>query len=307
MKRQFACLVAAGVLFTLASQVQAGSYSGHYPAGVEGIKGGSLPPPGLYLRDYNLFYTADKFPDIGPPGFDGFVYVQAPRLVWITDFQILGGNYGMDALFPFYDAYVNTDLGGIFPNRTFGLGDIFVEPITLSWHGAQYDLGLGYGFWTPNGEYNDDHAHPSRLLGQGFWSHMFTLGGTWYPDAAKTWSASLLSRYEIHSDHPDADYTVGDTFTLEWGLSKALSKTVEVGVAGYYQAQVTGDDGPASRGIMDHVVGVGPEVVAFCPKLGMFASLRYIHELESHERPQGDTFTLTLTVPLGGGPAPSGK
>ena len=28
----------------------------HYPAGVEGVKGPSLPPPGVYIRDYNYIY-----------------------------------------------------------------------------------------------------------------------------------------------------------------------------------------------------------------------------------------------------------
>ncbi len=32
----------------------------HYPAGVEGIKGPSLPPPGVYIRDYNYMYFASK-------------------------------------------------------------------------------------------------------------------------------------------------------------------------------------------------------------------------------------------------------
>lgn len=301
MKRHIQWLV-AGAALAVAGLTQAGSFSGHYPAGVEGIKGGSLPPPGLYLRDYNLFYTTDEFPDIGPPGFDAFVYVQAPRLVWITDHKILGGFYGMDALFPFYFAGLDADVPGPFPDNTFGLGDIFVEPVTLSWHGKQYDLGFGYGFWTPNGDYNDDGLHPSRLLGQGFWSHMFTLGGTWYPDAAKAWSLSLLSRYEIHGDHPDLDLTVGDTYTLEWGLSRALAPGVEAGIAGYYQKQVTGDSGSDSRGIMDHVFGVGPEISAFLPKFGVFASARWIHEVEARERPEGDTVTITITKPLGAPP-----
>ncbi len=50
----------------------------HYPAGVEGIKGSSLPPPGVYFRDYNYIYFADQFTE-GPPSFDLFANVQAPR------------------------------------------------------------------------------------------------------------------------------------------------------------------------------------------------------------------------------------
>lgn len=289
-------LVASGVL-AVTSLVQAASFSGHYPAGVEGIKGGSLPPPGFYLRDYNLFYVADRFPDVGPPDFEAFAYVQAPRLIWITDLKLLGGSYGMDALFPFYYGEVDSSVGGPFPDSTFALGDIFVEPITLSWHWKKWDLGFGYGFWTPNGDYNEDGSRPARMLAQGFWTHMFTLGGTWIPDADKAWSVSVLNRYEIHMEHLDKDLTVGNTYTLEWGVSRAVnkSKTVEVGLIGYYQTQVTGDSGSDARGTKDYVVAVGPEISAFCPKLGLFTSLRYAYEWEAKERPQGHTFTLTLT------------
>ena len=52
----------------------------HYPAGAEGIKGPQLPPPNLYLRDYNYIYFANEFTE-GPPSFDILAYIQAPRLV----------------------------------------------------------------------------------------------------------------------------------------------------------------------------------------------------------------------------------
>ena len=282
-------------LMAVSSLVQAASFSGHYPAGVEGIKGASLPPPGIYFRDYNLFYYADRFPDIGPPDFEAFAYVQAPRLIWITKWKLLGGYYGMDALFPFYYGRVDSSLGEPFPDNTGALGDIFVEPITLSWHPKQFDLSVGYGFWTPNGDYNEEGGRPSRLLAQGFWTHMFTAGGTWFVDEEKTWAVSLLNRYEIHMDKLDTEWRAGDTLTAEWGISKTLQKTIDVGAIGYYQVQVTDYSGPAAPDINDQVVSVGPEVNMFHPSLGLFTSLRYAYELDAKERPQGETVTLTLT------------
>jgi len=77
----------------------------HYVPGVEGIKAASLPPPGVYLRDYNVFYFADQANDsngdkIGAVDVDAFIYANVPRLVWITDKQVLGGFLGVDALLP---------------------------------------------------------------------------------------------------------------------------------------------------------------------------------------------------------------
>jgi hypothetical protein len=273
-------------------------FTGHYPMGVEGVKGGTLPPPGLYLRDYNLFYGADELAVAGlPPGFEFDIHAiaLAPRLVWISDKKILDGYYGADILIPF--GYVEWEQGiagtpAFAADDYFGLGDIFVEPVTLSWHEARFDAGVGYGFWIPTGDF--DAARPA-LLWKGFWSHMFTVGATWYPDADKTWSVSLLNRYEFHHEHEDFDITPGQTLTMEWGLSKALTKTFELGLGGYYQQQTTEDSGAGASRIKDHVVALGPEVNVFWPGAGLFTSLRYNHEIDARDRPEGHSVTLTLT------------
>lgn len=278
-------LLSAACLLALPQRLFA---QNHYPAGVEGIKAGSLPPPGFYLRDYNYFYFSDKLKG-GPPNFDLFAYVQAPRAIWITDFKILGGYYGMDVLVPF----VYTDLrAGGFENDSFGLGDIHVEPITLSWHVGQFDAAVGYAFWAPTGDF--DAKRPDRP-GKGFWSHMLTAGGTWYVDKEKTWAASILNRYEFHTEIEDTPITPGNTWTLEWGLSKSITKIIDVGVVGYYQKQTTEDDGPGASNVREHVVALGPEISAFCPRLGLFTSLRYLKEFEAKDRPEGHTVALTLT------------
>ena len=264
----------------------------HYPIGVEGLKAASLPPPGLYLRDYNLFYFADRMndssgSDVGG-NFDVFAYAQAPRLIWITPQKFLGGYYGMDVLVPFLYQEVEA---GPYNDSEFGLGDIFFEPITLSWHWQQFDAAVGYGIWTPTG---DDEPVAPVTPGKGYWSHMVTLGGTWYPDLEKTWSVSILGRYEIHTEQDTTDTTRGDTLSIEGGIGKALSKSFEVGVVGYCQQQVTDDRGTPGSGDLDQVWGLGPEIGYTC-KGGVIATARYICELGALGRPQGNTVTLTLT------------
>ncbi|MBN2505963.1 MAG: transporter [Verrucomicrobia bacterium] len=292
--RQYCIAMAVGAMaWSTVSFAQ--DYNGHYPAGAEGIKGGSLPPPGVYLRDYNLFYYADRYHQGGPPDFKVFLYAQAPRLIWITDVKILGGYYGMDVLLPFYSADVRVGTpGGRMSDDTFTLGDIMVEPATLSWHWKQFDLGLGYAFWAPNGDY-DEKDDFSRLLSRGYWSHMLTLGGTWFIDEQKTWAVSSLNRYEFHHRHRDTHITPGQQLTMEWGLSKALTKTIEVGAVGYYVQQTTDDSGTGSGDRKDRVFAVGPEVSLFCPKLKLFGSLRYEREFGAKHRPEGNVMTLTLT------------
>jgi len=273
------------------------SFIGLYPVGVEGLKSGTLPPPGFYLRDYNLAYYSDRLNDSRgdkvPVDFEAFVYANAIRPIWITDFKILGAYYGCDVLVPFL--YKNVKVAG---NRddTFNLGDIFIEPVTLSWHWQRADAGLGYGIWAPTG--NVDTGSLTGGTGQGTWTHMFTAGGTVYFDAEKTWALSALGRYEISHESDDYNITPGDVLSLEGGLSKAFSPAFEAGVWAYYQGQMTedeGDYGVAVSSEKDHVVGIGPEVIWFWERAKLFVSLRYAYEVLAENRPEGHRGTLTLT------------
>jgi len=300
MKKLIATLLLATVFAASPARVLA-QPSAHYVPGVEGIKGASLPPPGVYFRDYNVFYFADRANDsngneISAANPEAFIYANVPRVIWITDQKLLGGFIGVDALVPLKYTDLKGNFGGPFDESTSGIGDLFVEG-TLSWHVDQADFAVGYGVWAPTG--NSSTAPVSTRAGEGFWTHMFTAGMTWYMDAEKKWALSALNRYEINHEKRDMNFTPGQAYTLEWGLSYALKPTVDVGVVGYYQVQTTenqGSDSPST--FKDKVVGIGPEVSAVCPKTGIIFSLRYLYEIMAEDRLQGHTIALTLTKRL---------
>lgn len=282
----------AGVMLALPAGLCAQSFTGHYVPGVEGLKAATLPPPGFYLRNYNAFYTAGQVNlpngDRAPVDFDAFVYANVIRGIWISDWQVLGGNFGMDALVPLQ--YTSLTVGG-FKDHCFGIGDVYFEPAVIGWHGQRWDAALGYSFWAPTGDSQPGTAKP----GKGFWGHMITAGGTMYLDEQKTWALSALNRYEINHEEKDTHITPGNQWTLEWGISKSVRPTVDIGLAGYYQLQTTQDCGAGSSSDRDEVVALGPEINAFWPKLKLFTSLRYNYELLAQDRPQGHTIALTLT------------
>jgi hypothetical protein len=296
MKLRLNTLLGGAGLLALTTLVQA-QPTAHYVPGIEGIKGASLPPPGVYLRDYNVAYFSDRLNDSRgrenkPADAEAFIYANVPRVLWIMEHTFLGGYVGVDALLPLqYTSLEANTPGGPFDDSTFGIGDFFAES-TLSWHTAQFDWAVAYGVWAPTG---DSSANLTTRAGLGYWGHMFTAGATWYPDTEKKWAVSALNRYEINHEKRDTDITPGQAWTLEWGASYALRQTIVVGVAGYYQVQTTKDSGSGSSDERDHVVGVGPEVVAVCPALGVIFSLRYAYEVEAHNRLQGHTTALTLT------------
>jgi hypothetical protein len=99
---------------------------------------------------------------------------------------------------------------------------------------------VGYALWAPTGDFSPQRPD---LLAKGFWSHMFTLGGTYYFDAEKTWALSLLSRYEICHEQEQTEIEPGDVFTLDWGLSKSIRENLDLGLTGYWQQQTSHDSG----------------------------------------------------------------
>jgi hypothetical protein len=298
MKSTLLLIVGTALLLAVAVPRLPAQPSAHYPPGIEGIKAATLPPPGFYLRDYNLFYYADRLNDadgdeIKAADPRAFIYANVPRLLWITDWTFLGGHVGVDALLPFQytDLRINTPAGR-FDDSTFGVGDLFAE-VTLSWHVPQADFAVGYGPWAPTG---DSSATDPTAPGAGFWTHLFTAGMTWYMDPERRWALSALCRYEINHDKRDVDFRPGQVFTVDYGLSYALTPAIDVGIAGYYQTQTTknrGKDSPSAA--KDKVAGIGPEVVLFCPKLGLFTSIRYHYEFLAEDRLQGHTGVITLT------------
>ena len=293
MKKQLNSVLLTAGLLALPSLVLA-QPTAHYVPGVEGIKGASLPPPGWYVRDYNVAYYATRVNDAGgnnvsPPNLRAFIYANVPRLIWITETKVLGGNLGVDALIPIQ--YTSLRAPG-YDHGTLGLGDLFAEA-TLSWHIQQFDFSAAAGAWAPTG----DSGAPTRA-GAGYWTPMLTAGATWYIDSGKTWAVSALNRYEFNTEQRDMHITPGQAYTLEWGISKTLGKVWDVGAVGYYQQQVNTDSGTGASKDRDRVAAIGPEVSLAFPKQMFFISLRYLYEFMAESRLQGQTLALTLTKKL---------
>jgi hypothetical protein len=288
MKTRSIRFIIAAVLAAVPSLLLA-QPSAHYTPGQEGIKGASLPPPGFYVKDYNVAYYATRLNnasgnDTHTPGFKAFTYANVPRAIWITDTKFLGGYVGVDALVPIL--YHSLTVPG-YDHSTLGIGDLFAEG-TLSWHIKQFDFAVGSGIDAPTGDFGVGSTRP----GMGYWTFMQTAGATWYVDEAKTWAVSALSRYEFNTEQRDTHVTPGDAYTLEWGISKSVCKEADLGLVGYYQQQVTGNSNKAP---LNRVAAIGPEVSVMFPKQMFFVSLRYNYEFMAESRAQGHTTALTLT------------
>lgn len=291
-------IMLAALVFTLFSpSLLLASANNHYSNGVEGLKASTIAPPGFYYRMYNYYYDADEMMDSSGNevniNFDVQAFAMANRFIWVTEKTFLGANIFMDATIPLVSSDLSIGAFNVDDDQQ-GIGDINIEPFGLSWHGNRYDAAFGLSVYLPTGDY--DKTEPASV-GKGYRTVMTTLGGTVYLDEAKTWSASVLGRYEIHSERDGDDFTPGDDFHFEWGVAKNLAKIFDVGVAGYCQWQVTDDSGSdaMNKEVHDRVFAIGPEVSVFIPPVKSFLNLRILKEFGAKDRSEGTVAAMTLT------------
>lgn len=273
--------------------------TGHYTPGITGIKGATLPPPGFYYIMHNVYYSANSFYDGNGNeaniDFDLSVFVNAHRLVYVWEDVIFGANYAVNVIVPLINTNINIGAFNV-SDKMFGIGDIIVDPMVLSWNRAKYDIAFGVGAVVPTGKYDIMEA---ASPGKSFWTGLFTLGGTYYFDAHKSLHVSVLSRYEIHSKKKDFDVTAGDDFTFEWGIGKTIPKKQiwSLGVSGYAHWQLTEDEGADvvyDATVKDKIFAVGPEVTCYIPTLKMNVELRGQFEFGAIDRPQGTKMCLSI-------------
>lgn len=285
--------------FALAATLSAASFfthaGGHYVPGVEGMQGASVPPPGMYYLGYLVNYSIDELRAPGssntvPLSNTGTVSALANRLVYITGTKLLGADYGMEAIVPVLRKSLNFNAPGISESSS-GVADVYLGPLVLGWHGGNWDAVAAAGLWLDNAN-NDKPSSP----GNGYRSTMLTGGGTYYFDAAKSWTGSALLRYEMNSTQSN-DFKPGNQLTMEWGFGKSLG-AVQVGLVGYDQWQTSNDSGPGATGDHAERHAIGAEVVyPLMKEAGVMLKAAYYDEYSAKggSNPQAKGSTLRFT------------
>lgn len=299
-RKSYTLLCAVCLLVT--SLAVGADHAKHYTNGMGGLKVGSMPPASpknFFLRQYHAFYTADKYKDASgntsPIGRDLSVYAFVNRFIYSSDIKFLGGNLLFDVIIP--ASYTDLELrqpngSKIFGGHKGGVGDISITPFTVAWHGQRWDATIGASVYLPTGSFDS-----TRTLntGKGFYTFMFTAGGTYYFDDARKWHASLLSRYEIHTKQKETHIRMGQDYQFEWGVGRTLGKYVDVGVAGYWHRQLTRDSGELANRAKQMTNAIGPEIAFSIPKWKLTGSLRSVWEFKNKLNNQGNMTVLTFT------------
>lgn len=294
-------------LFPLAASAQ---LNGHNLRGDYGLASGTLPPPGHYLSPLYVNYDTDSLRDRDGNDLSrgGNLEVDAVSLIyqWTGEKKLFGGNYGLMVA----PSWANNSLD--FPamddefETTWGLGDLYVQPFVLGWNLDRADLIAGIGIFAPTGRYTEG---ANDNTGLGMWTFEVFGGATVYLDEAKSWHLATTAFWETHTEKEDSDQKVGNILTLEGGLGKSFKEgAITFGLSYFAQWKLTSDrlglDATPGLSLHKHqVFGIGPEFAfAIVRKQALFAviDLRYLTDFGAESMTEGNTFTLTMTFPLGG-------
>lgn len=258
---------------------------GAYPNGAEDFMAGAVPPPGTYFLNYFAYYTADKFkikdgPDV--PDFDLNVIANTFRLIHVTKHQIFGGYWGMHVFLPVVN--VDVDMMGASDSK-FGIGDIIVDPIVLSWHSKNWHFATGVDIYIPTGDFDEnDLANISR----NYWTFEPIFGFTYISDGGFEVSSKFM--YDFNTKNKDNDYESGQEFHFDYLVGYNF-KPWSVGLGGYYYKQITNDELDGEKyldGFKGEVFAIGPAVKYDYKNMSF--NLKYQHEMSVENKPEGDKF-----------------
>ena len=96
-------------------------------------------------------------------------------------------------------------------------------------------------------------------------------------------------------------YQNGIDFHIDWAASQFVTKTIHVGLAGYYFQQLTDDSGPGAKlgGFRGMSVGIGPQIGFIIPMNNGYQgylNLRAYTDLETENRPKSWTGWVTFSL-----------
>jgi hypothetical protein len=296
------------VLFLFLSFLSNAQLKGGHILGGMGLQSGTQAPantlsvyvPG-YLYDAGSLRNADGDESIANP--DITMFVTGAGAAYVSDFKILGANYGATILLAFAS---NTIQGNsVDAKNSLAFTDMFLQPVQLGWHNKRADFVFSYSLYLPTGKFT---AGASDNAGLGMFINEFSAGTTVFFNDKKTFHFSFLAGYEINGKKKDTDIKTGDILSIEGGLGKTFyvmngEKTapkgiLNAGVIYYLQGKISNDKIPVGNSIIepkkDRIAGIGAEVNYFHIGSRTSAGLRWVSEFEAVSRFQGNTFFLTL-------------
>ncbi|MBF8670624.1 transporter [Pseudomonas putida] len=266
-----------------------------YPLGAENYMSGAMPPAGFYGQLFVNHYEADNLRGNDgrklPVDFRVRANAIVPRLIWVSDYTVLGGSLALHAIVPLVD--VKVSLNGQ-SQHNIGLGDVIFGPALGFHHSDKFHSILAFDMIAPTGRYDrDDLANPGR----NYWVFEPVYAMSYVDPAGLNLDAKVM--YDFNRRNPATDYRSGQEFHVDYAVGWGLGNGWVLGVGGYYYRQTTDDNQEGER--IDDNKGrsfaVGPSI-KYSGKDGWFVTAKWSKETEVRNRAQGDAYWLKLTLPF---------
>ncbi len=281
---------------------------GHILGGMGLQSGTQAPENTLSVYIPNYIYSAstlrDANGDKAMTNPDLTMYLVGAGASYVSDFKILGANYGATILLAFAANTIQGNNANI--DNSLAFTDMYIVPVQLGWHHKKADFVFSYQLYLPTGRFT---AGATDNSGLGMFMNEFSGGTTLYFNDKKTFHFSTLASYELNGKKKDTNIKTGDILSIEGGLGKTFyqmnaEKTAPSGIfnAGliyYLQYKVSNDEIPVPvigvvEGQKDRVGGIGAEINYFHIGCETSAGFRWIAEVDAINRFQGNTFFITL-------------
>jgi hypothetical protein len=189
----------------------------------------------------------------------------------------------------------NSISGGTSDNRT-SVSDVFYQG-SLKWNQGVHNEMIYVSGNIPSGTYDSNRL---ANLSFGFTAVDFGAGYTYF-DPKAGHEFSVVGGFTYSGMNNALQYQNGMDFHVDWAASQFLSKTMHVGLVGYYLQQITGDSGAgATLGeFKGRVFGLGPQVGFIIPlseDYQAYLNLKAYKDIAAENRPEGYTAWLTFSV-----------
>ena len=284
-----------------------------WPNGIEIHGAGILPPPGLYGQIFAGDVRADTLRDHKgnrATDIDLRVNAIAPRIVWVTEHQVLGGQLGFHALAPLMDMRldITNGPGAGLSDRKRGLGDVQMGPV-LGYHlSDKLHIATGVDVILPTGNFDKED-----LLNLG--TNYYTVQATFAISYAqpKGINADMRLMHDYNFENKDTNYKSGRELHADYTLGWAFGNGWTAGIGGHAYQQISDDKcgsncdtaNPAgtiasleaSDGNRGRSFSVGPAFQYASPKGWMF-SAKYQQEFGVENRSEGEAVWLKFTTAL---------
>jgi hypothetical protein len=285
------------------------SYAGesgfsNYLPGFRDTLAGTLPGPGLHLKQYFFYYSGSIQTAVSERMIETDANLELPILIsafnYVTKERVLGGRFAYGIIVPALNTHISGRITSPGPTREFddsitSLGDIVLQPAVVAWQKGYSHHKLLFLVYLPTGNYDVNREANTSL---NRWALELDYAYTWL-DLKRGLELSISPGYTVPFRNTATDYLSGQEFHVDYTAIQRFRSGFGFGVVGYIFQQITRDKGTGAilGPFKGRVYGIGP-IFTYEAKTGdgkiVHYMGKYLTEFGAANRFEGDSGWITV-------------